>query len=80
VVAAFLVGMVGILSSDDVSEHMAQTTPFGVTLMVISQCFYGGLVVVEEKLFSDYELDPLQMVGLEGLWGCLFFAIFLPFA
>jgi hypothetical protein len=35
-------------------------------------------MVVEEKLLSGTQLDPLYVVGMEGLWGCLIFAILLP--
>jgi hypothetical protein len=34
--------------------------------------------VVEEKLLSGNNLDPLLVVGLEGFWGCLVFAFLLP--
>jgi len=35
-------------------------------------------MVVEEKLLSGTQLDPLYVVGMEGLWGCLIFSIILP--
>ena len=46
--------------------------------MLGAQCFTGGQFVTEEKLFEGRSLDPLYVVGLEGMWGCLIFAILLP--
>lgn len=36
------------------------------------------MFIVEEKLLGDYYLDPLKVVGLEGVWGLLMYAILLP--
>jgi len=36
------------------------------------------MFIVEEKLLSDYYLDPLKIVGLEGVWGILIYCILLP--
>jgi hypothetical protein len=36
------------------------------------------MFIIEEKLLADYYLDPLKIVGLEGVWGVLFYAILLP--
>jgi len=49
----------------------------GILLLLISQLFSGGLYIVEEKLLGDYYLDPLKVVGLEGLWGFLITVIML---
>ena len=48
-----------------------------MVLLLISQLFSGGLYIVEEKLLGDYYLDPLKVVGLEGLWGLLITIIML---
>ena len=50
----------------------------GVLLLVLSQVFTGCLFIVEEKLLKDYYLDPLYVIGLEGMWGCCYYAILLP--
>jgi hypothetical protein len=36
------------------------------------------MFIVEEKLLGDYYLDPMKIVGLEGVWGVLMYAILLP--
>lgn len=34
--------------------------------------------MTEEKLFENYYLDPFKVVGLEGMWGSLYYIILLP--
>ena len=46
--------------------------------MVVSQCFVAIQLVTEEKLAKKYQLDPLYLVGMEGVWGCAFMAVILP--
>jgi hypothetical protein len=36
------------------------------------------MFIVEEKLLGDYVLDPLKVVGLEGMWGIVYYLILLP--
>ena len=36
------------------------------------------LFISEEKILSQYYLDPLYVIGLEGFWGCCYYAILLP--
>ena len=52
--------------------------PLGILLLIVAQLFSGGLYIVEEKLLGDYYLDPLKVVGLEGLWGLIMTLIILP--
>ena len=47
-------------------------------MLIISQLFAGSMFIVEEKLLGDYYLDPLKVVGLEGFWGVIMYAILLP--
>jgi hypothetical protein len=35
-------------------------------------------MIVEEKLLGDYYLDPLKVVGLEGMWGLAIWCVLLP--
>jgi hypothetical protein len=50
----------------------------GILIILIAQCFSGGMFIVEEKLLGGYYLDPLYVVGLEGFWGCIMWSILLP--
>ena len=47
-------------------------------LLLLAQCFTGGQFITEEKILGGYYLDSLLVVGLEGFWGCLYYAILLP--
>lgn len=73
-----LVGYVSIMSKDPDSKSMEATSITGIVFLLLAQCFTGGQFVSEEKLLSGTPLDPLLVVGLEGFWGCLVFAILLP--
>ena len=70
----FMVGLASITNGN--SED--STNVFGLILLLIAQLFTGGMFIVEEKLLGDYYLDPLKVVGLEGLWGLIFSCILLP--
>lgn len=88
VLAVAGVGLVGIAVSNKLAADKsdsgeeadpgATTTPLGVILLLVAQCFTGGQFVVEEKLLGGYYLDPLYVVGLEGFWGCVIYSIVLP--
>ena len=76
-----LVGYAGISASSDKKEgddSGSTTTVFGVVVLIIAQCFTGGQFITEEKLFDGYYLDPLFVVGCEGLFGTIYFLILLP--
>jgi len=40
--------------------------------------FAGTQFIVEEKLLGNYYLDPLYVVGWEGVWGLSYYIILLP--
>jgi hypothetical protein len=71
-----LVGLSSLIHPDD--DGGSTTTPIGLILLVCSQLFAGTQFIVEEKLLGDYYLDPLKVVGLEGMWGLCYWAILLP--
>lgn len=50
----------------------------GICLMIGSILIQGSQFIVEEKLFADYYLAPLRVVGWEGIWGTILFLILLP--
>ena len=73
-IGLILVGIAVLLSSNNGIE----TKPLGVIILLVATVFSSGLYVVEEKLLSSYQLDPLKVVGLEGLWGTIMWMILLP--
>lgn len=53
------------------------TTIFGIILEIVALLFIGGNWISEEKLFGIYYLNPIEVVGWEGLWGSLMYIILL---
>ena len=76
-IGVMIVGIAAILKSNKSGSSGEKINPLGILLLLISQLFSGGLYIVEEKLLGDYYLDPLKVVGLEGLWGLLITIIML---
>lgn len=72
----FLVGLASILKPG--GSQGGSTNAIGIIMLLVAQLFSGGLFIVEEKLLGDYYLDPLKVVGLEGMWGIIFWCILLP--
>lgn len=68
--------MVGL--SAFLGDSSESTSALGMIILIVAQLFSGGMFVVEEKLLGDYYLDPLKVVGWEGVWGFLAYCIVLP--
>merc|ERR1740138_2031502 len=45
---------------------------FGIGLCITAQVFQASMLVYEEKIMSQYSVPPLQVVGMEGLFGIIF--------
>eukprot|EP00440_Ansanella_granifera_P054598 gb/GFBE01059186.1/.p1 GENE.gb/GFBE01059186.1/~~gb/GFBE01059186.1/.p1 ORF type:complete len:347 (+),score=83.04 gb/GFBE01059186.1/:1-1041(+) len=41
----------------------------GIALCIFAQVFQASMFVYEEKIMSQYPVEPLQVVGMEGLFG-----------
>lgn len=77
-IGVFCVGLSSIIYPEKDDGGESSTSPVGMILLVISQLFSGGLYIAEEKILGDYYLDPLYIVGWEGVWGVLYYVILLP--
>lgn len=51
----------------------------GIALVLAAQLFQSTMLVVEERYLGKYHVPPLQMVGLEGLFGSIF-GVFILFS
>ena len=71
------VGWVAIAIEGDSSGSSSPV--LGIILLLVSQLFTGTMFIVEEKLLSQYYLDPFKVVGTEGMWGVLYYLTLLPF-
>ena len=78
VVALGEVGFVAIFLTDTDGDDLVGSVFLGIVLILIAQVFAGALFIVEEYFIGDYYLDPLKVVGTEGMWGTLYFLIALP--
>ncbi|GKT36211.1 hypothetical protein ADUPG1_009219 [Aduncisulcus paluster] len=71
-IACALVGVSSIMTSVSGSAGGAADTIEGCTLVVCSQLVQAGQIVTESYLLSGFEsTDPLQVVGMEGVFGTL---------
>lgn len=65
----------GKRAADDIKtaahDHSAAETVVGVLLIAGAQIFTATQFVVEESIMERYELDPIKVVGWEGLFGFL---------
>jgi drug/metabolite transporter (DMT)-like permease len=75
-----LVGASPLIYPEDKKEGEDNETIqviIGIALIIVAQLFSGMHFVTEEKLFSNYYLHPLKVVGWEGAWGTLVYIILL---
>lgn len=74
VVGIVIVGVSAMLED----ENIASRAPpgkliLGMGLVILSQVFEGLMAVLEEELLDDYPgTQPLDLAGVEGLWGLWF--------
>ena len=62
-------------SSDDSSNG---SIGLGLLLIIIAQFFTGALFITEEYFLGGYYLDPMKVVGSEGMWGLAYYMAILP--
>ena len=72
----FLVGLNSVLFKGDNVEN-AKNPIVGIILMLISQLFSSTEYIFQEKFIKQYDVHPFQLVGFEGLWGSLMYAVLL---
>lgn len=79
IIGITIVGVVSVVKSSD-EEEGTKTEFIGILFLILSQIFAGVMFIVEEKLLSSYYLDPLKVVGWEGLNGFLIYVVILVIA
>lgn len=72
-----IVGIVSVTASKS-SHGDGETSMTGIVILMTAMAFAGAMFITEEKILKGNVLDPLYVVGFEGLWGCCVFAVLLP--
>jgi len=60
-------------ASGSSSSHLLM----GISFCIFAQVFQASMFVYEEKIMSQYTVEPLQVVGMEGLFGVCITAMLL---
>ena len=70
-----LVGIASLMHSTDLTSRFttgaksSTQTVVGLCMILVSIVFQATQFVLEEKLMMKYEIEPLRMVGIEGVFG-----------
>ena len=79
VIGVAWVGYVAIVfEGSDATVGSPGSVTLGIILILIAQLFTGALFITEEYLLRDYYLDPMKVVGTEGMWGLAYYLALLP--
>jgi drug/metabolite transporter (DMT)-like permease len=77
-ISVVLVGMAGAGHGTEQSTAQSSHALLGLLLIILAQVFCAMQIVVEEHLMISLNVSPMLLVGLEGLWGLLFYIILVP--
>lgn len=66
------------LTYDASDEDTTGSIALGLILIIVAQFFAGAMFVTEEHLLGGYYLDPMKVVGSEGMWGLGIYLALLP--
>jgi len=72
-----IVGLSAVLQNASQDESN-KSDPVGFLFIVVGLFITAAQFVVEEMILNKYVIHPLKLVGWEGVWGCLYWAILLP--
>lgn len=81
-VIIIFVGLIQVGRSNiQFKEEISAPNPLlGNILVIIAQLLLSLMFVYEEYILKDYEIEILDIVGWEGLWGVLINGVFLMFS
>lgn len=79
IIAVVLVGLAGIEESADDSSSSGEVI-LGLGFIILAQAVTAVQFIAEESLMNNAAttLDPVALVGFEGLWGMAYFAVLAP--
>jgi len=67
-----LVGVASVVTGGASNGGSVGGTITGIVMVLISLLIQAGQFVVEETIISKHEVNPMRMVGLEGIFGLIF--------
>lgn len=77
------VGLVSVAALN--SEHVDRSqssgnkhAAFGVGIVLFAQAIQAAQIILEEQLLNEVAMDPMLIVGVEGIWGLFFMVIIMP--
>ena len=76
-ITAIIFGILLVGLATVISGSKTETNPVGLIFLLGSQIAAGTMFIVEEKLLGKYYLNPLKVVGWEGIWGVSFYVVLL---
>lgn len=73
VVGVTTVGLANMSSASSAggSDGSSASLTFGMTLTLLAQVVQAAQVIAEEFLMKDVDLPATEIIGWEGIWGCL---------
>lgn len=80
-ISVVLVGYAGVGHSGAADSATAEDTKnslLGLAFIIGAQVLCALQIVVEEHMMISLNVSPMLLVGLEGLWGLVFFAVLMP--
>ncbi|ETP48598.1 hypothetical protein F442_05677 [Phytophthora nicotianae P10297] len=79
--AVVLVGYAGVGNNSNdtaTSDANAFNAVLGLLFIIAAQILCALQIVVEEHMMLALNVSPMLLVGLEGLWGLVFYVILVP--
>ena len=79
-VAVIVVGVAGVMGSSDDDSSSGGAVILGLGFILAAQMVTAVQFIAEESLMNNPKttLDPVALVGFEGLWGLLYFMVLAP--
>jgi drug/metabolite transporter (DMT)-like permease len=71
-----LVGIAAVEMDTTQTDNSHQL--IGILLTVLAQLVTALQIVVEEEFLTKRNVRPCLLIGMEGLWGVLFFVVLIP--
>jgi drug/metabolite transporter (DMT)-like permease len=69
--------LVGISSLQNSMDNSSNNALAGFFFVIFAQIFTAVQFILEENFMKNYKCPPLKAVGWEGVWGSIFYIIFL---